>query len=351
MGTLRSALAGLVASPTLSTIVDMCTICLSSCEDPITAEWRLKAEQVIDQAVTLVGGKVLDVTWFLTSVLVTLDDDLSGAIDPLKTSGPTVQVKRPADPLWIDPNYPTPEEIFTDRPKADILYERESEQEIAARNERKRNMYVKPDEEDPVDEPHIPEGDDENDAVPLYMNEETRDEVAYTEAMEARDRYDDLPKNPTRSDVNTAALSTIAGAILDALTDVEPELQILSRHELVLSSPGPPHVLDTQKQFDAHRGQSVIVETQDPWQSNRVLKGKLLDRNSMDVLINKEGRMVTIPNVFVKCVRVRPSLAELAQKELDGLEDLAVDDLDFDFEEEELDIDADDLAMDDDSLN
>jgi ribosome maturation factor RimP len=290
--------------------------------------------------VSLVGGNVIDVTWFLTSVLVTLDEDLSKAHNPLKASGPTIEVRRPADPLWIDPNYPTPEEIFIDRPEGEVLYERETAEEAAARKERKRNMYAKPDEDDPEDEPHIPEGDDDIDNVPLYMNEESRDEIAYTEAKESKDRYDALAKNPARSDVNTAALSIIAGAIIDALEDVEQELQILSRHELVLSSPGPPHVLDTQKQFDAHRGQSVIVETQDPWQSNRVLKGKLLDRNSMDVLINKEGRMVTIPHNFVRCVRVRPSRAELAQwDDLDGLEGLGIDEEeDLDIEEEELDI-------------
>lgn len=54
----------------------------------------------------------------------------------------------------------------------------------------------------------------------------------------------------------------------------------------------------------------TVVETQDPWESNRVLRGKLLERNSMDVIINKKGRMVTIPLNFVKCVRVAPSVTD-----------------------------------------
>lgn len=32
--------------------------------------------------------------------------------------------------------------------------------------------------------------------------------------------------------------------------------------------------------------------------------GKLIDRNSMDLIINKKGHMVTIPLNFVRCVRL-----------------------------------------------
>jgi len=41
----------------------------------------------------------------------------------------------------------------------------------------------------------------------------------------------------------------------------------------------------------------VYVETRDPWGSNRVLGGKLVDRNALDVIINQDnsGRMVTTP--------------------------------------------------------
>lgn len=276
------------------------------CEDPITAEWRVKSEDLIAKAAECVGGRVLDVTWYLTAVLVTLDDDLSGAEDPFKASGPVIDVKDPGDPIYCDPADPKPEDIWAD--DDEIVYQRETEEEAEECKTRKINMYAKTDENDPPDEPHIPEGEDDTDSIPLYMNEETRADAAYTEALEAEARYDDESKQVSTQDmsIDTPALSTIAGAIIEALTDAEEELRILSRHELVLSSEGPPDVLETQKQFDAHRGVTVIVETQDPWQSNRVLKGKLLDRNSMDVLINKKGRMVTIPLNFVKCVRVEP---------------------------------------------
>ena len=294
------------------------------CEDPITAEWRVKAEEIITKSALLVGGKVEDVTWYLTSVVVTLNEDLSGAQDMLKSSGPVIEVAEPSNPLYFDPADPKPEDIWTD--EDDIVYERETEEEKQDRLDKKRNMYATLDESDPEDEPHIPEAEDDTDRVPLHMNEETRADAALMEAQESKRIYDELEK-PVELEslvLDKPALSTVAGAMLEALEDAEPELRILSRHELVLTSPGPPDVLETQSQFNAHRGHPIIVETQDPWQSNRVLKGKLLDRNAMDLLINKKGRMVTIPLSFIKCVRVMPDQESS----------------EFDYEDEEVDEEA-----------
>jgi ribosome maturation factor RimP len=125
-------------------------------------------------------------------------------------------------------------------------------------------------------------------------------------AEQERDRFleSEQPMDIETIKIDTAGLSTIAQTILDALEEYEDELEILSRHELILTSPGPPDVIETQRQFDAYRGTYVIVETEDPFNSNRTLKGTLVDRNSMDVMINKQGRLVTIPLNFVKCVRL-----------------------------------------------
>jgi hypothetical protein len=89
--------------------------------------------------------------------------------------------------------------------------------------------------------------------------------------------------------IDTVALSTVAKAILDALETVEEELQNLERHELVPYQSGSLTYQETQRQFNAYRGFDVIVETVDPFESNRTLKGKLVDRNSMDLVINKKG--------------------------------------------------------------
>ena len=170
-------------------------------------------------------------------------------------------------------------------------------------------MYapVSPDDEDP-NEPRIPVEADITD-VSLYRNEETRDDVAplVAEEMQERNADSQQPLDLDTIKIDTAALSTIADAILEALKLHETEWRILARHELILSSPNPAiDCLETQRQFDAYRNHHVIVETQDPFESNRTLKGKLVDRNAMDLILNIRGRMVTVPLNFVKCVRLPP---------------------------------------------
>lgn len=102
-------------------------------------------------------------------------------------------------------------------------------------------------------------------------------------------------------------LSIVGHAILEALgeDDADSRLDILGRHEIILTSTNfDINLVETQRQFDAARGKDVFVQTRDPWESNRVLKGKLIDRNTLDVVINQSGRMVTIPNNMVESVRL-----------------------------------------------
>lgn len=124
-----------------------------------------------------------------------------------------------------------------------------------------------------------------------------------------------------RSDgVNTDAVSIIARAIIAALDDddVEDRLEILSRHEIVMTSPGPDNYIETQREFDENRGKVVNVQTQDPFGSNRILVGNLVDRNALDVYINIEGRLVTVPLNMVAHVTIsdeNPSSTSQAESE------------------------------------
>jgi ribosome maturation factor RimP len=306
----------------------------AGCEAPIAAQWRKDAEEEIKKAVSLVGGRVLDVTWFLTVLLVTLDESVMPPQDFIKDRGPVIDIIEPGPPIYYDPADPEPDEIWTD--EDDILYERETEEEAALSAERKKNMYapVSPDDDDP-NEPRIPIEAEIND-IPLYRNEETRDDVAPLVAEEMQERHDDSqqPMDLDTIRIDTAALSTIAYAILEALKFHEKEWRILARHELILSSPNPAiDCLETQRQFDAYRNHHVIVETQDPFESNRTLKGKLVDRNAMDLILNIRGHMVTVPLNFVKCVRLPPG--SVAVQEYDDL--VSSEYIDEGIEEEEYD--------------
>ena len=307
----------------------------AGCEDPIAAPWQREAEEIIYKAAGLVGGQVLDVTWFLTQVLVTIDDDvLPTPVDLMgKAAGPVIDIIEPASPVYQDPTDPDPEPIWAD--EDDILYQRETPEEAEEAMERKNNMYAAKDSSDPADEPHI---QDEiyklEDDVPLYVNEETRDDISIRVTEEEQLRSEELeePMDIETITINTAGISVVAGAIVDALKTVEDELRILQRHEVLLASPGPEDVIETQRQFDAYRDTPVIVETQDPFESNRTLKGRLVDRNSMDLMINQQGRLVTIPLNFVKCVRIPPQV--LNQMNDDQLEEGGEDDGEYEYEYE-----------------
>lgn len=280
----------------------------AGCEAPIAAQWRSQAEDIIRKAASTVGGRVLDVTWYLTQVVVTLDEEMLPS-DMLKSRGPVIEILQKSAPLYADPNDPNPDDLDANE---SVVFQYNTPEEAAAAAQRRQMTYATKDSDDPMDETHIPDQELMDPEVPLYVNEETRDMVALKETEDAltQDEDEEKPLDLETIRIDTAALSIIARAILDALEGYEDELRILSRHELILTSPGASDVLETQRQFNAYRGFDVIVETQDPFDSNRVLTGKLVDRNSMDLVINKKGRMVTIPLNFVKCVRLPPAKRE-----------------------------------------
>lgn len=282
------------------------------CEDPIDAPWRQEAENLIYLAAKMAGGTVIDITWYLTQLVIHLDPDWEKIPkDFIKTKGPVIEVVEPEDPMYYDPDDPNPEPINSDLDATEPVYQRDTE----LADEIKSKMYARAEDGeedlglDPEDIPH-------------FVAKETREHEAhvYAEELEMRTLREEKQVEQDHLVVDTSAISTVAGAIMDALETVEDRLRVLDRHEIVLTSPGAPDVLETQKQFDEHRGYDVAVETQDPWDSNRTLRGKLIDRNSMDILINVKGRMVTIPQNFVKCVRLPAAKRNDDQEEFEEIE-------------------------------
>jgi hypothetical protein len=309
------------------------------CEAPIDAPWRRQAEELIELAVEASGGKFIDVTWYLTACVVTIDDKVLPERNLLKDSGPEIEPRHAdeARPRYYDPSDPNPEDIWTEEDSERVFYESDNtnEQEI------KKNKYAPADLEDGETDDDL--GLNPRDEEPKPVIREYREDMMLREYLDRMKRYDesghesvlDIPK------VNTAALSTIAGAIISALEDVEDELRILERHEIVLSSmTGMGWFVDTQKEFDKYRGYKVAVHTQDPWESNRIIKGVLVDRNSMDVIINQQGRMVTIPNNFVSAVELKERRGGdngEASVDEDYYEDEEEEDDDDDYDEEDED--------------
>jgi len=216
--------------------------------DPIKVPWRVEAEGIIKKACETVNAEVHDITWGNAYCLITIADmsEVEGIID-----GPEVDIDMGE---WYDdsPTGTGPDYFW--EPK---------------------------------------------------MSEEEMMEYDSTHPKVRIEQMDD-PIHEERDKIDTYVLSAIAKAVLDALQDeeVEERLHIVSRHQMMFTTPGQPDVLNSQNDFDAYRGFDVLVETRDPWRSNRTLKGKLIQRTALDVLINVKGRMVTIPNNFVHKVKL-----------------------------------------------
>ena len=283
------------------------------CHDPINAPWRLEAESIISDAAYLVGCKVVDVTWYMAKCVVSLDEQTLNNNVVSYVDGPEVQIMYPDESdisghVYQDPEAGTEDEMFTE--EDEILdyeqYDEDTEYEIL-----KANMPVEYDEvtgdELPPREPR------------------SREERVMEMEEEYNSRYLDEPRQEKPADgmfahaVDTKALSVVSQAIMKALSEdiIEEKLAILSRHDIILTSPlNNPCILDSQGEYDAARDLDVYVETRDPWGSNRVLGGKLIDRNALDVIINQDnsGRMVTIPNSMIHQVLLPSGLAKVSAK-------------------------------------
>ena len=283
------------------------------CHDPINAPWRLEAESIISDAAYLVGCKVVDVTWYMAKCVVSLDEQTLNNNVVSYVDGPEVQIMYPDESdisghVYQDPEAGSEDEMFTE--EDEILdyeqYDEDTEYEIL-----KANMPVEYDEvtgdELPPREPR------------------SREERVMEMEEEYASRYLDEPRQEKPADgmfahsVDTKALSVVSQAIMKALSEdiIEERLAILSRHDIILTSPlDNPCILDSQSEYDAARDLDVYVETRDPWGSNRVLGGKLIDRNALDVVINQDnsGRMVTIPNSMIHQVLLPSGLAKVSAK-------------------------------------
>jgi len=278
------------------------------CHDPISAPWRLQAESIISDAAMLVGCKVVDVTWYMAKCVISLDESSFPNVVSY-VDGPEVRVMYPDESdvsghVYQDPEAGTEDEMFTE--EDELLdyeqYDEDTEYEILKAN--------------------MPQEHDEATGEELPPREpRSREERMMEMEEEWESRWLNEPRTEKPGDgmfshpVDTKALSVVSQAITKALEEeeVEEALQILSRHDLILTSPlGNPCILDSQKEFDAARDLDVYVETRDPWGSNRVLGGKLVDRNAMDVIINQDnsGRMVTIPNSMIHQVLLPSGLAK-----------------------------------------
>ncbi|GMH81682.1 hypothetical protein TrVE_jg3084 [Triparma verrucosa] len=119
----------------------------------------------------------------------------------------------------------------------------------------------------------------------------------------------EVPSTATSDDQSLLARE-INVAFEDVKSDDEQVIDCLVKHSLEIRTPGSPNQIVTQKQFDAYKGFDVSVHTVDPFKSNRVIEGKLIGRDALDVKVNVKGRVVTVPIDFVKEVKLPAAKTE-----------------------------------------
>jgi ribosome maturation factor RimP len=357
------------------------------CHDPISAPWRLEAQDIITDAVSLVGGTVVDVTWYMAKCVISIDEKClsinssknGGSPIVNYVDGPEVRIVYPDESDVIGHIWDTSstssttnsnnddgttgttgttdrygnfvmEEMYTEE---DELLEYEQYDEDTEYEILKSRMPIEYDDATGLPLPNQREPRSRDERVQILRDE-------YDKQLEEHNLHTGRVEKPNDGmfahSINTKALSVISQAITTALSneDVEDRLQILSRHDIILTSPlDNPCILDSQKEYDDAIDLDVYVETRDPWGSNRVLFGKLIDRTALDVIINQNntGRMVTIPHSMIHQVLLPSGLAKgsarikagILSMEYTGDKDEGDEDDEYDMgDDEEYDDDDDD---------
>ena len=111
----------------------------------------------------MVNGNVLDVTWYLTQVVITVDDDSLDQVDEYSTGPVTLMCdQRRWDPNTLIPKIPN-QSPFGRTIEEDYLYERDDETEDTL----KQNMWVGGQDDGTPENPEK-----------LYVKQETREDMA-----------------------------------------------------------------------------------------------------------------------------------------------------------------------------
>lgn len=102
------------------------------------------------------------------------------------------------------------------------------------------------------------------------------------------------------AEVDAEDVSKATQAIIKALEVEDERLRILDRHDLEVSTPGTPEILSQQRDFETFKGFEIIVRTENPVSGGepRTLAGRLVERNSVDLIINQKGRMIRVRRVL-----------------------------------------------------
>jgi ribosome maturation factor RimP len=103
------------------------------------------------------------------------------------------------------------------------------------------------------------------------------------------------------SDTSLTDCEVMSKSLETTLDDLE---LIPGAYVLEISSPGISRVLNTDRDFVAFKGFSVIVNTYAPYEGQKEWRGNLQERNERDIYLNQKGKAIAIPRELVAKVQL-----------------------------------------------
>jgi ribosome maturation factor RimP len=144
---------------------------------------------------------------------------------------------------------------------------------------------------------------------PTYLQDDWADEEEeYDTARVDLDNDDDVsnevePSLVVPQGVNLVAVSKAIQSAFGVAEEGSVAFQIAANYDIEVSTPGASNVLNNSIMFESYRGFEVTVDFADPkTKKNKILVGRLVERNAEFTVINISGRMKNIRNDIIQSV-------------------------------------------------
>jgi len=127
------------------------------------------------------------------------------------------------------------------------------------------------------------------------------------------DEEDEVGVDDEEEEIEIPSIISVARAINTALYLDSKENGVLSvgnyvatTHEIEVTTPGAPEIVEGEVMFEAYRGFDVIVETNEVKKGGkkRVVEGKLVERDDQFTRVNVKGRVVKVKSENVEVIRL-----------------------------------------------
>jgi len=96
----------------------------------------------------------------------------------------------------------------------------------------------------------------------------------------------------------------------------DADLNVVSRYEICVASPGIGQFLRTERDFLSFRGFPIAVRVKQEYKKKMLFEGTLVERDENNVLVSLKGRIVKIPRELIETVSLPKSKFESTDTEM-----------------------------------